>query len=153
MGKLQDYVEYLEKTRIPLRLAVRTESGWPMVLSLWYLYQDNLLYCATQRFAKIVSYLTRDSRCAFEIAGEEPPYCGLRGQAKAKIDENFGVEILQRLLVRYLGGVESDLAQTLLQKSESEVAIVLEPIRIYTWDYSDRMKGIDREFDLVKVCP
>jgi hypothetical protein len=124
-----------------------------MILSLWFLHKDNLLYCATQRTAKIVTYLKRDSRCAFEIADEKPPYCGLRGQAKAKVDENIGGEILQQLLVRYLEGVESDLAQMLLRKSASEVAIVLHPLRIYTWDFSDRMQGVEWVYDRVKVCP
>ena len=131
---------YLQQMRIPLRLACATESGWPMVLSLWYVPIDGRLYCATQRSAKVVRYLRRDPRCAFEVAADEPPYRGVRGQGKAILNEGRGAEILEILLVRYLGGTESSLAQRLLARSENEVAIEIEPRTLFTWDYSARMR-------------
>jgi hypothetical protein len=63
------------------------------------------------------------------------------------------VEILNKLLVRYLGGTNNDLASNLLAKSKTEVAIVLEPTRIFVWDYSDRMKDIDTDYASDKICP
>lgn len=124
-----------------------------MVVSLWFLHQDRLLYCATQKSAKLIDYLKQDDRCAFEIAEDHPPYCGIRGQARAKIDDSLGDEILKKLLVRYLGGTDSDLAKKLLAKSQTEVAIVLEPIRVFSWDFSDRMTDIRAEHPLKKICP
>jgi len=41
--------------------------------------------------------------------------------------------------VRYLGDTNIDLAANLMAKSETGIAIVLEPIRIFTCDFSDRM--------------
>ena len=79
--------EYLDVVRIPVRIACKTTTDWPTVISLWFLHQDGLLYCATQKSAKIVNYLRNDARCAFEIAEDQPPYCGIRGQANARIDE------------------------------------------------------------------
>jgi hypothetical protein len=152
-ASLSEMQEFLSAVRIPLRLACKTESDWPLVISLWFLHQDGLLYCATQRSAKIVKYLQNDTRCAFEIAGDYPPYCGIRGQARARIDQTMGGEILEKMLVRYLGDTNNDLARKLLAKSETEVAIVLEPIRIYTWDFSDRMKNIRMARTPEKVCP
>jgi hypothetical protein len=111
------------------------------------------LYCATQKSAKIVDFLQNDPRCAFEIAEDRPPYCGIRGQARARIDQTLGVEILKKLLVRYLGDTNNGLASNLLAKSETEVAIVLEPIQIYVWDYSDRMKDVSTDYASNKICP
>ena len=145
--------EFLNQVRIPIRLASRTFTGWPSVVSLWFLHQDNLLYCATQSSAKIVSYLKHDHRCAFEIAADQPPYCGVRGQARASIDEELGLPILEKLLVRYTGDLNNNLARTLLANSENEVAIILEPLRIYTWDFSDRMKDVPPAPAPEKVCP
>lgn len=145
--------EYLNEVRIPIRLACKTRTDWPMVISLWFLHRDGLLYCATQKSAKIIDYLQNDARCAFEIAEDRPPYCGIRGQARAKIDEKLGVEILKKLLIRYLGNTNNDLAKKLLANRESEVAIVLEPIRVYTWDFSDRMKSVEIAYTSKKVCP
>jgi nitroimidazol reductase NimA-like FMN-containing flavoprotein (pyridoxamine 5'-phosphate oxidase superfamily) len=149
---LSDVREFLEQVRIPIRLASITTSGWPVLISLWYLYQDGLLYCATQKSAKLVGYLQQDDRCAFEIAEDRPPYCGVRGQARAKIDDSLGDEILKKLLVRYFRSLDSDLAKKLLAKSQTEVAIVLEPTQVFSWDFSDRMRGIHAEYPLQKIC-
>jgi hypothetical protein len=133
---------YLHSVKIPIRLACTTESGWPMALSLWFQYQNGRLFCATQKSARVVSYLLNNPRCAFEIAEDRPPYCGVRGQAIASIDEKIGASILEQLLVRYLGGIDNTLARKLLAKRENEVAIVLKPVNIFTWDFSRRMDQV-----------
>ena len=152
---LTDMETYLELIRIPLRLACTTELGWPMAVSLWFKHQNGHLICATQKSAKVVSYLKNNPRCAFEIAGDLPPYCGVRGQAIAKIDERIGAEILEQLLKRYLGGKDSALARNLIAKSDNEVAIILKPVNLFTWDFSSRMQdAILPKLDLSnKMCP
>jgi hypothetical protein len=150
---LTDKQEFLETVRIPIRLSCLTETGWPVVISLWYLYRDGLLYCATQKTAKIVQYLKGEPRCGFEIAEDRPPYCGIRGLARARIDKSLGQEILSQLLVRYLGNTENRLSTKLLSKSETEVAIELIPHRIFTWDFSDRMADLNLSRTQEKICP
>lgn len=153
MAELSDYQEFLENNRIPLRLACKTESGWPMILSLWFIYSDGSLYCATRRSAKIVTYLLKNKECAFEIAADTPPYCGVRGQAS--IVPMLGVEILELLLDRYLGNRDNSLAEKLLEKSIDEVAIRLDPINIFSWDFSARMQDASPGMELLnsKICP
>jgi len=129
-----------------------TASGWPSVLSLWYLYRGGNLYCATQETANVVSYLRHDPRCAFEIAADQPPYCGVRGQGMAVLDVRLGSEILQQLLTRYLGSTDSPLAQRLLAQSQHEVAIIIQPIKVFTWNYTSRMKDTVPIVDS-KLCP
>jgi len=153
MKNLIEMEKYLDAVRIPVRLACNTTSDWPTVISLWFLHKDGLLYCATQKTAKIVNYLQNDPRCAFEIAEDQPPYCGIRGQARARIDETRGAEILEKLLVRYLGNTESNLASSLLANSDTEIAIILEPMRIFTWDFTDRMAEVQPHRYSEKVCP
>jgi len=152
---LNDMETYLESIRIPLRLACTTESGWPMAVSLWFKHQNGYLICATQKTARVVAYLKNNPRCAFEIAADIPPYCGVRGQAIASIDESIGGEILAQLLVRYLGSMDNALARNLLAKRDDEVAIVLKPINVFTWDFSSRMQDVSLpKLDLSeKVCP
>jgi hypothetical protein len=116
------------------------------------MFHEGKIWCATQETARVVRYLEHDPRCALEIAGDLPPYCGLRGQARAVIDPGRGPEILERLLVRYLGGTESPLAEKLLAKSETEVALILEPVNLFTWDFTPRMKDSLTE-PPPKICP
>lgn len=152
-NKLKHAEEYLRTIRIPLRLSCTTQSGWPMIVSLWFFYQQGKIFCATQNSAKVVSYLQNEPRCAFEISADLPPYCGVRGQAIASIDEAIGGEILEQLLERYLGGTDNTLARTLLAKSDTEVALVLEPKHVYTWDFSSRMSNIPTINSFEKICP
>lgn len=149
---LELYQTYLEETIIPLRLAGRTASGWPIILSLWYLYEDDALYCATPASAKIIRYLENDARCAFEIASDLPPYCGIRGQAEAELLPQLGGEILERLLHRYLGGTDNALAQNLLKKRGAEIAIRLEPVKVSTWNFKERMQNSLERYK-EKPCP
>ena len=144
---------FLGRAILPLRLSCTTETGWPSILSLWYLYQDEKLYCAVQESARIVAYLRNNPQCAFEIAADNPPYCGVRGQAIAGIDNTLGVNILEKLLQRYLGGLDNSLAQNLLSKKEQEVAIVLDPVNVFKWNFSSRMQDVISEKDRHKICP
>jgi hypothetical protein len=155
LSSLSEIGDYLESVRIPVRLACKTRTGWPMVVSLWFLHQDGDLYCSTQRTAKVVSYLKHEPRCAFEIAADIPPYCGVRGQAIASIDETQGPLILERLLVRYVGDLNSSLAKKLLAKSGNEVSIVIQPRALFTWDFTDRMKDVPAPTNgaIHKICP
>jgi hypothetical protein len=75
----------------------------------------------------------------FEIAPNEPPYHGVRGQGDAIVEPLGSKETLEELLGRYLGGVNSSLANWLLSRCDEEVLITITPTRLYTWDYRERM--------------
>jgi len=138
----RDVERFLERSRIPVRLAVNGASGHPVIASLWYLPQGNALWCATQRDSSIASSLARDPRCAFEVAPQDRPYHGLRGQALASLHERRGEEILRLLIERYLGGTESTFAGWLLSRAERETAIELAPVTLASWDYRKRMTAV-----------
>ena len=143
---------YLRETLIPLRLSCVSSTGWPVVLSLWYLFEEGYLYCATPQKARVIGYLTGNPRCAFEIASDQPPYCGVRGRALATIEPERGLEILESLLKRYLRGTDNALAEQLLGRSLTEVAIRLEPLNYHTWNFTNRMAGsVPGQAD--KLCP
>jgi hypothetical protein len=123
-----------------MRLASNTDSGFPVILSLWFLPEEDELLAAVHRDARIVKRLRADPRCAFEIAPNEPPYRGVRGRAIASLDPNRASALLQRLLDRYLGSSDSSLGRFLLARAEEELIVRLQPSRIASWDYSQRME-------------
>ena len=147
-----EIADFLDKVTIPVRVGCVDEAGWPVVLSLWYVHEAGQILCATPATARVVGYLRAEPRCAFEIAGDLPPYCGVRGRATATIDPARGWEILERLLVRYLGGTDNKLAQRLLSRQVDEVALVLTPSTLYTWNYGSRMADLPGTVDH-KPCP
>lgn len=132
---------FMHESHIPLRLAVNDSTGCPLVLSLWFLYDDGAIWCATQANARVIGLLAKDRRCGFEVAGDTPPYRGVRGKGSASLHPEHGGAVLKRLLDRYRIASDSKLASRLLSKIDQEVAIRIAPDRFSSWDFSRRMKG------------
>jgi recombinational DNA repair protein RecT len=110
------------------------------MLSLWYELRDDALWCATAASADLVEFLDHDPSVAFEASVNDPPYRGVRGQGEATVEPDPDKTVLRSLLDRYLGGTDSTLAQQLLDKDRAEVRIRIDPTRVATWDYSERME-------------
>jgi nitroimidazol reductase NimA-like FMN-containing flavoprotein (pyridoxamine 5'-phosphate oxidase superfamily) len=131
-------MECLTNSKIPIRLACMSISDWPIVVSLWYTYLNEKVYCATQNTAKVVKYLRKNPKCGFEIAGDSFPYRGVRGYGKASIVENKGEEILRMLIQKYLTGKETTISSLKLYKLllskehlQNEVAIEIIPAAMF----------------------
>jgi nitroimidazol reductase NimA-like FMN-containing flavoprotein (pyridoxamine 5'-phosphate oxidase superfamily) len=130
---------FLRATVIPIRLACSDAEGVPLICSLWYLYDDEALWCATQQSAAIVRRLENQQQCGFEIAPEAMPYRGVRGQGKVTLFSDKGEAVLQRLIDRYLDKRDSDFASWLIKRADTEVAIKIQPDWLTSWDFSRRM--------------
>lgn len=134
-------LDLLPDSKIPIRIAFIKSNGIPSVISLWFEQIDGKIYCATQKSAKIVSYLKNNPVCGFEIATDKPPYKGIRGEGTVKITDN-GNKILDILIDKYLGDKESTLSKYLKTNSNTEVTIEITPQKIFNYDYSKRMKDV-----------
>lgn len=132
--------DFLTATTVPVRLSCRTPDGHLWMLSLWFRWEDDALWCATGADADVVRYLRDDGEVAFEVSTNEPPYRGVRGRGHATVDADAGKALLRRLLTRYLGGTDSALAERLLDPAREEVRIRIDPDRLHSWDYSERMR-------------
>jgi len=124
-----------------LRLAVLGESGFPLVCSLWFGYDGGKLFCATTRQSKLVERLRANPRCGFELAPNEPPYFGVRGQGIATVSSEAAMDLLGDLVDRYLGRRDTNFAQWLLGRTEDEVAISIDIRWMTSWDFRQRMSG------------
>lgn len=130
---------HLRESAIPLRLACVDSEGAPLVLSLWYLWRDDAIWCATASGARVVALLRDEPRCGFEVARDAPPYRGVRGQGRAELLAEMGGPILEALVDRYLGTRESRFARWLLSRRDDEMAIRISPTRVSSWDFARRM--------------
>jgi nitroimidazol reductase NimA-like FMN-containing flavoprotein (pyridoxamine 5'-phosphate oxidase superfamily) len=128
-----------EAGRVPIRLACHTSKDDLWMLSLWYRWHDGGFDCATSASARVVSYLERDDRVAFEASVNTPPYKGVRGNGTATVGPDEDKRLIRALLERYLGGTDSELAARLLAPEREEVHVRVEPSHLYAWDFSDRM--------------
>ncbi len=130
---------FLTEGVVPLRLACLDREGCPHVVSLWYIWQDEAIWLATRPNAWVVERLHADPRCGFEIAGDSPPYRGIRGKGRAELIPERGEAVLGLLVDRYLGGRDGRFARWLLERGRDEMAIRIVPTRTSTWDYARRM--------------
>ena len=133
------YETYLRETALPLRLSVVSSSGWPTIVSLWFVYDEGAIRCASKKSTRIVKLLEENPKCAFEVSGETPPYFGVRGQGHVTLDPQLGPKLLPKLIERYVGPENSSFRRWLLAQSTEEVAITIKPIRVMSWDYRKRM--------------
>lgn len=132
--------QFLSECRVPLRLATHGQSGFPMLVSLWFVPLEGRLWCATRGDAHIAALVERDERCAWEVSLETPPYRGVRGSAIARVVPERGREILERLIDRQGIDRDSDFAAFLLSRADDEVAIEIEPRTRVSWDFTKRMR-------------
>ena len=136
---------FLDRSVIPMRLAAVGPQGWPLILSLWFVRQGDELLAATRPTSTLVACLKDNPKCGFEIAGDEPPYRGVRGRASVVLEDRAGGPVLERLLTRYLGGTSGPLAKKLLAHADDEVCRRLRPLSLVSWDFTRRMTpGVDQ---------
>lgn len=134
--------EFLTDARVPVRIGCRTPSDAPWIVSLWFIW-DGAVHCATSATADLVDFLAYDAHVSFEVSTNDPPYKGVRGRGHATVTPDDEKELLSSLLVRYLDGVDNSVGDRLLSPEREEVRIEIDPERLHTWDYSERMQASD----------
>ncbi|WP_148414983.1 pyridoxamine 5'-phosphate oxidase family protein [Haloferax sp. KTX1] len=134
--------DFLADATVPVRLSCRTPADDLWMLSLWYEWDPEAaeLRCATAADADVVRFLRARDDVAFEISTNDPPYRGVRGRGTATVEPDAEKDVLRRLIARYLGDTDSELAKRLLSPERDEVVIRIRPARVHTWDYAARMK-------------
>ena len=130
---------FLKDSVIPARLACIASDGFPRVVSLWFLYNDSRLLCMAHRSSSTIKILKENNKVGFEIAPNDPPYYGVRGQGEVDLQSTSNPELLEMLIVRYLGSRDSSLAKWLLGRVDDEILISIRPLRLFSWDYRHRM--------------
>ncbi|MFT5691236.1 MAG: hypothetical protein ACI92E_000562 [Oceanicoccus sp.] len=131
----------LANCRIPLRLAFVDSNEFPRIVSLWFQYTNDVFLCATHKDSWIVKQLKRSSKVGFEIASNSPPYQGVRGTGTVDIFPLSEGPLLEELVSRYLGDGESEFAHFLLKRKKDELVLQINPTKLSSWDYSNRMQG------------
>ncbi len=86
--------------------------------------------------------LRRNPRVGFEVAPNEPPYHGVRGQGDAALRPLADSPLLDQLIHKYLEGTQSRVAQWLLSRRDEELIIEISPTAVFSWDYRERMADV-----------
>ncbi len=130
---------FLLTQNTPMRIAVMDVNDYPMICSVWHQYHENKIYAVAHKNSKLIKKLRQHPHCAFEIAPNEPPYKGVRGQAKCSITEQDCDKKLKTLLDKFLGSGYEQLRHFLSSRSKDERVIELSLQKLTAWDFSERM--------------
>lgn len=139
-----EVADFLQEVTIPIRIATRRSDGslWPV--TVWYRYRDGVFECATHARADLVTIMRNEPAVGIDVSTNDVPYRGIRGTGTATITADGGQEVLDDLVHRYLGGTDTELAERLLSDEREEVVIRIDPDEIFSWDYSERMRDVNR---------
>ena len=128
---------WLNQAVIPVRLATSGKQ-FPLVQSAWFQYEDGVLWCATQHDSVLAKRIRRNARIGWEVSGDNPPYRGVRGHGHAELVMDEAERVLRALIDRY-GQAGTPLADWLLTRVPTEVAIRIDGLSATSWDFSTRM--------------
>ena len=138
----EEVAAFLAGATVPIRIAVNRPDETVWIVALWFRFHDEGFECATWANAAVVRFLRHDSEVGFDVSTNEPPYRGVRGTGTASLAPDRDKRALASLIERYLGGTESGLARWLLEDDREEVRIHIHPRECYSWDYTERMRGV-----------
>ena len=133
---------FLGEAVIPMRLAGVRGDGFPQVVSVWFRYRGGRLQCVSHRDSFLVALLQANPKVGFEVAPNDPPYYGVRGRGIAELQALGDSDALEHLIARYLGSGKSRVGNWLLSRREEELLITIEPLRLFSWDYRQRMADV-----------
>jgi general stress protein 26 len=134
--------DFLTNGKLNVHLGTIDEKGDANIHPAWYYYDPskNKIYVETSKQAKKTYNLRRNENIYFCIDDPNPPYKGVRGKGRVRINEdiNFNIPIAEKIMIRYLGNLEHPMAQALLgtQRKGQSVILEISPKYYSTWDYS-----------------
>ena len=135
----QQIIDFLKNSKLNLQLGTIDNKMQPNIHTVWY-YYDEKLYVETSKTSKKVQNIKNNDKVYFCIDDETIPYKGVRGKATVKIidDVNQMLPIAEKIMLKYTGSLDNEIAKFLLNgvKSEFSVILQLEPKYYSTWDHS-----------------
>ncbi len=131
--------EFLGKSKTILRLGSVDRRDEPMIHPVWYHYATNRLYLMTDKNSRKVKNMNRRSRVYFSVDTDSQPNKGVKGKGTASIvkDDRKKMEIAEKLVSKYLGGLDSPMAKGLIDmvRSGKEAVVEITPTYYSVWDY------------------
>jgi hypothetical protein len=110
-----------------VRLASQSPNGFPLISTLWAIYEDGIFWCITQHRTLLRRNLAANPRCAFEIALDGQRFKLLRGQGLASLDLADGERMTECIINRYLADPSGPIATGMRKQVVTEHAIAIRP--------------------------
>jgi len=136
----QQVIDFLSSKKLNLLLGTVDSKGEPNVHPVWFLYQDGKLFIETGKASNKVKNIRLKNNVYFCIDDETIPYKGVRGKGQARISEDieFNLPIAEKIMLKYTGSLDNEIAKILLDGVKNGLSAILEisPKYYSTWDHS-----------------
>lgn len=141
-GKAMTYSEIEQYLGLPhiMRIGlVDFADGFPIVHPVWYYYENEKFFVATDSDGKKAQSLRKNPALYFLIDSDpdEGPPRGIRGRALASVvdDPDYATRVTQRNIERYLDSPQGKSARAILEKGKDSCVLEISPIYMATWKY------------------
>lgn len=121
-------IEFLSAGKMNLCLGTIDEKNHPNIHPVWYVYENERLYIATETRSKKIQNIKQNEVVYFAIASEKIPFIGVRGKGDPKIleDKNKNSDIAKKLIVKYLGNFENKMSKEIIEEMKNGDEVVVE---------------------------
>ncbi|MCI0562616.1 MAG: pyridoxamine 5'-phosphate oxidase family protein [Nitrososphaera sp.] len=129
----------LNQTNI-LRLAViDARDGLPLVHPVWYYYEDGRFFVSSDGDGVKARSIRKNPNVYFllDVDPENGPPYGVRGKGTARVvdDAEYASKVTVRNILRYLGTLDGQVAQSLIEMGKDSCVIEITPHFMATWKY------------------
>ncbi len=143
LGKLlseQQVRDFLARSKLNLQLGTIDEKGEPNIHPIWYIFENDRIYVATPKKSKKAENSLRQKLVYFSIDDESFPYKGVKGKGTVKSleDINYNVKIAEKIITKYMGNLENDLAKWIINeiKQGNEAVLEINPKFYSAWSFA-----------------
>lgn len=135
-----EIIEFLSKSKKNLQLATIDDKNEPNIHPVWFYYENGKIYCATEKKSKKFQNILKNNLIYFSIDEDNSEFRGVRGKGSVRIlkDIKSNLVISEKIVKKYAGNLDSNLAKEVLDEIKNGVEIVLEikPKFYSTWSFT-----------------
>ena len=136
----QQVRDFLARSKLNLQLGTIDEKGEPNIHPIWYIFENDRIYVATPKKSKKAENSLRQKLVYFSIDDESFPYKGVKGKGTVKSleDINYNVKIAEKIITKYMGNLENDLAKWIINeiREGNEAVLEINPKFYSTWSFA-----------------
>ena len=136
----QQVRDFLARSKLNLQLGTIDEKGEPNIHPIWYIFENDRIYVATSKKSKKAKNSLRQKLVYFSIDDESFPYKGVKGKGTVKSleDINYNVKIAEKIITKYMGNLENDLAKWIINeiRQGNEAVLEINPKFYSTWSFA-----------------
>ena len=128
----------LTSLAIPAHLATLDPAGFPRIIPIWFLWEEEIFYLSSGPQSRHVQDLARDPRAGLCITVEESqtetgyrPFRQIMVRGKASVQPDTDASWARKLIGKYIPG-EAGVRRAKLEAGKLHVVIALRPERFLT---------------------